>query len=112
MGWLLLSVWCLPACSLLPVLHAINAAEPDVHSALPLACTACRPFAPFKEMGSWQGCVVCWSGEWVVVSARLGCCSRGGMQPGLRCQALRHHAICQHFPPPDACFSRLLCCRR
>ena len=23
----------------------------------------CRPFAPFKELGSWQGCVVCWSGE-------------------------------------------------
>jgi hypothetical protein len=24
---------------------------------------ACRPFAPFKETGSWRGCVVCWSGE-------------------------------------------------
>lgn len=23
----------------------------------------CRPFAPFKETGSWRGCVVCWSGE-------------------------------------------------
>ncbi|PRW20556.1 methyl- -binding domain-containing 9 [Chlorella sorokiniana] len=22
-----------------------------------------RPFAPFKELGSWQGCVVCWSDD-------------------------------------------------
>lgn len=32
----------------------------------------CRPFAPFKELGSWQGCVVCWSGEAAAATAGAG----------------------------------------
>lgn len=39
--------------------HDLPHCQPISHAVL---CGR-RPFAPFKEQGSWRGCVACWTGE-------------------------------------------------